>query len=172
MKTRHFALLAFLVAMPHVALGQSDHESMPSTVLGFLKPGTRVGIRSVEGTADVVLTVYDDEQYSIARVLGKRGPALTSAAALAKEYPAVRKQLNAYVEKLPQKDRDTDAEKIRVFPMVRTFFGTIRRIGDDFVLIELEGEAKQRRVLPKSKIGHIDLDGQAVRFLAPREARR
>ena len=75
------------------------------------------------------------------------------------------KELDAFVEKLAQEYPDAKAEKIKICPISGTHLGTIRGIGDDFVLFEFEGEARYRRVLPKSKIGHIDLDGQAVRFV-------
>ena len=63
------AILTLLVAMSHATFAQSDDASMPNTMLAFLKPGMRVGVRSVDGTTSVLLSVYADDQYTVARDL-------------------------------------------------------------------------------------------------------
>ena len=173
MQTLHLAILVSLIAMPTVAIGQSDDQLMPNTMLAFFKPGMHVGVRSFEGTADVALSVYDEEEYSIARVLRdrRRGSMRVSAVEFAKEYPLVRERLDAYLEKRAQVDPDATLDDVRVMPMSRTYLGIIRHVGDDFVLIDVGSEPLQRRILPVTKIGQIDLDGQAFFFLMTGEVR-
>jgi len=79
-------------------------------------------------------------------------------------HPAIKEQLDSYVEGIRKESPEANAGKVRVIPFARRFFRTISAVGDDYVLIDQEGETKRRRVLERSAIASIDLDAAAVQF--------
>jgi len=143
---------------------KSEEVSHPRTLLGFLEPGMHVGIHSVEGTTSVLLDVYTDAQFAIARDLISGGRVTGDAAELAAKYPEVRKKLDAFVAKLTQDAPDANPDDVRVLLLRRTTLGKISAIGGDYVLIERDGPAKRRLVIAQSCLSRIDLDAESIRL--------
>lgn len=144
---------------------KSEDDSLPSSMLGFLKPGMLVGIQTVEGTTSVLLDIYTAEQYEIAKDLSALGRTSVRAAKFCEDHPSVRKKLDAFVEQLTGNSPDANPARIMVFPLFRMSFGKITAVGDDYVLVRRDGKGKQRLVLARSSMARIDLDADPVRFV-------
>ncbi len=168
MANQKVAMIAVTALLVCAASASAEDESLPKNMLGFLKPGMRVGIRAVEGTTNVFLDVYTDEQYGVAldlaALVGRRSVAATK---FADDHPVIRKDLDVFVERLAERSPDANARNVTIFPLLRTSFGSISSIGDDYVLIDREGDTKRRLILARSSIARIDLDAEAVRFIHP-----
>ena len=161
---RFFKMLVVLT-VSNAAFAQTEHAVEPKTMLGFLKPGMHVGVRSITGTPSVILTTYTEGNYAVARDLQRDqsfGVNFGDAKKVAETNSTVRKELDAYLSR--QNLTDASTERIRIMPLVGTSLGTLVAIGDDFVLFELEGESKRRRIIPKASIGSIYLDANPIRF--------
>lgn len=78
---------------------------------------------------------------------------------------AVREELTALISR--RELSEPEVEGIRLIPLVRTSLATVRVIGGDFVLVELNEDTKRRRLIPKSRVGSIYLDANPVRFEVP-----
>ena len=164
MAKRAFGTVAILAFVLSPSAVQSDDGPLPDNLLGFLKPGMQVGLQSVEGATGFFVDVYTPEEYKIAIELSEAGARTSSAQEFAGTRPAVQKRLDAFIEKLREKSPEASVSRVWLMPLTRRWFGTISAIGNDYVLMTREGEAKSRRVLAESAIVRIDLDAEAIRF--------
>jgi hypothetical protein len=164
------AIVAFIMLCP--SAGLTEDSPLPNNLLGFLKPGMCVGVQSYEGAAHYSIEIYTQVQYQIAHSLPlSERRRLVKAQEIVDKYPAFKKTLNTFVETLREQTPDVDVERVFVYPQSsRKWFGTISAVGNDYVLIDREGEAKSRRVLAKSAIVRIDLDAEptTLRYFPPR----
>lgn len=161
MKRMVIAVLTVL-SIAGTTAAQSVENASPKTLLGFLKVDQQVGIRSVEGTSSVTFTTYSEKNFALAKMLAKEsGSSLRSAESMAETIPEVRKELDAYTSSL----KSPETQNRIMISVYRTTFGRISLIGDDYVVITLDGEKKLQRVIPKSKIGCINLDANPIHFL-------
>ena len=130
----------------------------------------RAGVQSVEGTTDVLIDVYTEDNYVIARRydvrnFAARGGDRPSAASLVETYPAVKEKLDAFVARLREDSPEANVDDVRTMIVSsRQWFGTISAIGRDYVLIDREGDTKHRCVLARSAIARIDLDAEPFQF--------
>jgi hypothetical protein len=167
MANRIFAAASIVALILCPTTTRSDDSSLPKNLLGFLKPGMRVGIQTFEGTTNVLIDVYTDEKSGIARDLATLEKRAVAAAELADDHPAIRNKLDAFIEKLLEKSPEANSEQVMVFPLHRTLLGSISSVGDDYVLIRRDGGMKRRLVLARSSISRIDLDAEPLRFFHP-----
>lgn len=160
--SRSVMILAFILNPCAV---RSEDGSLPENLLGFLKPGMRVGVLSVEGTTGVLIDVYTEEDYQIACDGVSLGRGLGAATSLVERYPAAKEKLDAFVTQLREKSPEANADDVRIVGVnSRQWFGAISAVGKDYVLIDQEGATKHRRVLAGSAIARIDLDAEPVHF--------
>lgn len=164
MRKRSVAFCAVLAVIICVTQVRSEEAALPKTMIGFLRPGMRVGIQSVEGTTNVKIDAYAEDQYKIALDVAGLGRQTLDAAKFAGNRPGVQKELDVFIERLIKKAPDADTSEVIVFPLFRTLFGTVVAVGDDYVLIDREGTRKRRLVLARSSVAQIDLDANALRF--------
>lgn len=164
--TRYRLLLQMLclLASATTAVAQTGVKpAVPATMLSYLDADMRVGIRSVEGTASVLLYIYTEEDYETALSINKGG--LTP-----NDNPVVKREVDAFMKRNGLVD-SPKGQVIIVPP--RQVYGRIEAVGDDYLLIGLEvdtksepkGKSRRRRIIPKSSIGSIDLDASPIRFL-------
>jgi len=122
-------------------------------------------MQSVDGTTSVILTVYDDTEFAIARDVSAFAGQKDGADQLAAKYPSVRRLLISFIEK-SSKDTsraETDSPNwIYLRLHARTTFGTIVAVGGEYLVIDFGGDTPRRTVLPQDSIGRIELDGQGV----------
>ena len=164
--TPRFLAIAIALAASNVAFAQNDAAAVPKTMLGFFKPGMRLGVSSIEGTTSVILRTYTEDDYKVARDLAKRlGASVKSAASVAETNASVRTQLQEYVSRLDLPDASIDG--IMIMPIVRISLGTVVAAGDDYLLLDLDGQPKRKRIIPKASIGTIYLDANPIRFFDP-----
>ena len=163
-----FLVLAFTFSLGNCVVAQSEVSSGPRTVLEFLNSGDLVGLKSIEGTTSVVISVYTKDKFELATQILDRGRATTNARKFAADNALVRKELENYIARSEATGLAED--KLMVMPLIRTTLGTIVQLGDDYVLIEFSGESKRRCVIPKASIGKIYLDASPIRFYGPRRA--
>lgn len=52
-------------------------------------------------------------------------------------------------------------------PLMRTTLGRVKAIGDNYSLIEIEGDEKPRMVIAELSISKVYLDAPPIRFLSP-----
>ena len=162
MTARLFVLLIVLCST-HTGLTQEPVEATPRTFLDYLKPELPIGVQSVQGT-DVIIHVYTSGDFeTAAMIVGYRSIFLASEVAEAND--AVREQLTAYLKEhaIPE----SEADSLRLMPLIRTSLATVSVVGNDYVLVELRSntKTKRRKLIPKSRIGAIYLDANPVRFL-------
>ncbi len=147
MANRILTTIAIVAATLCATLARSEDDPLPNNMLGFLRPGLRVGIQTVDGTTNILLNVYTEDQYGIARDLASLGrSAVAGRSKFADDHPVLRKKLDAFVERLVEKSPDANVDKVIVFPLSRQSFGSIAAIGDDYVLIDREASTKHRLI--------------------------
>mgnify|MGYP003667905605 CR=1 FL=1 len=150
----------------------------PKTMFAYLATGMHVGVKSVDGTASVLLFVYTDEDYETALATSKlagRGAVARDAAAI---NPAIQRELDAFMVR--HNLTEEAAERLFVISPFRTTFGTLGAIGDDYLMIEIDNDirvdanstSKRRRIIPKSSIGSINLDAKPVQIVDTRPPSR
>ena len=161
-------ILAILIAfaVSNASFAQENFAEFPNTMLGFLRPGMHLGITSVEGTTSVIIRTYSDDGYAVARDLAKQlGASLKSASSVAETNTTVRAELQAYVSRLSLPA--ASAGRIMIRPFARTLFGKVVVVGDDYFLLDLDGEQQPKRIVPKASVGTIYLDANPIRFINP-----
>ncbi len=127
-----------------------------------------IGMQAIDGSGLLVLHVYSEEEYQLAREIATLPVPQSglNASSLAKEYPSVKAKFERYIKTLPTDvGRDKLISSIIVSPPRMVSFGRVAAVGDDYVLVELEGKAKRRWVIPNHSIGRLNLDAQALSFL-------
>ena len=163
---RSFLSLLLMFGLCVSAASQAPIQSESRKMLRFLKSGDSVGVQAVDGTTSVVISIYTQEKYKLAKAISERGRATTNAQEFAAENELVRKALGKYV--LQHAGESLAEEELIVMPLIRTSLGTVAEIGDDYVLIELDDAAKRRCVYAKASIAKIYLDANPIRFYGPR----
>ena len=63
MTARLLAILALLV-LPTASSAQEPATAQPKTMFAYLATGMHVGVKSVDGTASVLIFVYTDDDYA------------------------------------------------------------------------------------------------------------
>ncbi len=148
------------------ALAQSAGPETPKKLLGFFKPGMNVGIQSDEGTLRVIIHTYTEMDFGVAKQIARYGRRMIAARELANENDLVRVALDQFIESL---DSATSAEDdISVMPLIRTSLGKLTAVGDDYLLIELDGKDTKRLVISESSISQVYLDASPIRFYSRR----
>jgi len=172
MTSRLLAILGLLV-LPTASSAQEPATAQPKTMFAYLATGMHVGLKSVDGTASFLIFVYTDDDYATVLTTCKFGQTNPIAKDVAKTNPAIQRELDAFVSHCVS--ADNSLEHVRIMPPFRTALGTLAAIGDDYLMIELDGDfgdikvkpnatPKRRRIIPKSSIGFIDLDAKPVHF--------
>ncbi|MCM2375258.1 hypothetical protein [Aporhodopirellula aestuarii] len=167
---RLLAILGLLI-LPTVSLAQEPATAQPKAMFAYLTIGMHVGIKSVDGTASVLIFVFTDDDYATVLATSKLAKNYPIAKDAAKTNAAIQRELDAFMSN--RGSANTSLEHVRIMPPLRTAFGTLAAIGDDYVMIELDGDikvepdatSKRRRIIPKSFIGSIDLDAKPVHFI-------
>ncbi|MCD0462035.1 preprotein translocase subunit YajC [Roseiconus lacunae] len=171
MKISRYSALVFLsLTMSACVNAHATDKPLPDTLLGFLEPGMRVATQYIEGTGDVKISVYDDAEYKVALDIAKENGSFLDAETLASKHQLVRRLLDDHLAKHDEQISAAARDDIRVYPLLRWHFGKIRRIGDDFVLIETED--KHRIVYSRSAITRIYLDSNPITFTTARKRNR
>ena len=156
--------LAFFLS--NAVFAQSDSEDSPKRFLEFLDPGTKLALTSIEGSGSVILRTFSDERYKVARSLEEQlGASFKQASYVAKTNAAVKSALENYVSK--NEVSDDLKKRIMIRPFVKTSFGTVIAMGEDYLLIEIEGEHEAKRILPKASIATIYPDSNPIRLIDP-----
>ena len=172
MTARLLAVLGLLV-LPTASSAQEPAATQPKTMFAYLSTGMHVGVKSVDGTASVLIFVYTDDNYTTVLGTTKFGQTYPIAKDAAKTNPAIQRELDVFMSNRGL--ADISFEHVRIMPPFRTAFGTLAAIGDDYLIIELDGDigdikvqreatSKRRRIISKSSIGLIDLDAKPVHF--------
>lgn len=144
-------------------VAQSDSERAPKTMLEFLKPGMHIGMQSVDGTTDIHVSIYTPDDYIIAKYVGRLPPFGSGSPPPPDATPAIKKKIMAYTTRLRLPGTRVDpAHHAR---LQRTTFATVRSVGDDYILVEIDRPSGRRRVVPRFAIGSITLDATPVQFL-------
>ena len=158
--------IAIVLATSSLACAQTDAGAAPKTMLGFLTPGTHLGITTVEGTTSVIIHTYSEDDYKVARELKVQlagSPKTASSVAETNAY--VRTKLREYATKHNLSDESKN--RIIIGASLRKSFGIVVAAGDDYLLLKLDGDDPKRRVIPKASIGTIYLDVNPVPFYDP-----
>lgn len=146
----------------HVFADDVSNDS-PESILGFFEPGMRVGVAVVEGTAMVRLLTYTEEDFQAALELVDVRGSLRRASILAESNAIVRDRFEKYAAR--NKLSDESKSNVMITIPLRTSMGTVRIIGEDYMLVEIEDDRKSRRVIPKTSIGMIYIDATPFSFL-------
>jgi hypothetical protein len=175
MANRIVHIAAILVCLSFPCIVRPEDNPSPRNLLGFMSPGMRIGVQSVEGTTNVFVDIYTEEQFAIANDLAIRAGRFgrfISAKEIVDAHPAISEQLDLYVKQLKRQSPEANADDVDVIPLFRRIFGTVSAVGDDYVMIDRGGKTKRRLVLSRSAIARIELDAKAVHFNYPRNRRR
>ncbi|WP_442508377.1 hypothetical protein SH528x_007346 [Novipirellula sp. SH528] len=158
--------VAITIAICTTARAQSPDTDLPEKLLGFITPGMRVGIQSVDGTTNVIVHCYSEANFTVAKEIARRGQRMIDAEELAKQNELVRVALVQYAER--PDFMASSADRVSVMPLIRTTLGQIAGVGYNYVLIEIDGEATQRLVISDACISKVYLDANPIRFFGPR----
>lgn len=167
---RYCFLLTFaLIVIATTSLAEPPAKLRPTNLIGFLKPGTHVGMTSEEGTNSVNLLIFDDDEYAVALDISKSLGEFVDAESLAKKHKLVRTRLDSHLARMSHREGAGTKSAIRVYPLRRMFVGTIRSVGDDYVLIEYvrffkNDEKSVQVVVSNSAIARIYPDSDPIHF--------
>ena len=155
-------IVTFAIVATGTKTGLTD-EPHPKSLVGLLTPDMRVGIHRFDGSAAFIISVYSEEQFAIAR--DSRNLTLDQ---LKEKYVAVKEQCEHTLEILST-TQHAETRKILEShkPEVRKdkaggLLGTISHVGEDYVLVTLDGLQERRLVLASQFISQIDLDASGV----------
>ena len=163
MTQKFLLILSLFLAVP--AFCNDPQQSR--RLLDFIKTDMLVGIQAIDGTTQLILHIYSKEEYPVAREIAElpRSQSGLRASSLAEKHPSVNAKLQRYIETLPEVDgRDNVVASLMVTPLIKYSFGRVAAVGDDYVLVELDGSSKRRRVIPRHSIGRLELDAEPVSF--------
>jgi hypothetical protein len=156
--------MTILVATSSIGLAQSPDTEVPMRLLGFFTPGMHVGIQSVEGSTNVIVYTYSEADFAVAKEIARRGRATIDAEEFATRSEPVRIALEQHLKK---SDPATSSEiNVWVMPLLRTTLGRVKAVGDDYILIEIDGEAKARMAIADLCVSKVYLDATPIRFLS------
>ena len=162
---RLFAIVIVL-ATSSLACAQTGAVAAPKTLLEFLSPGTHLGITTVEGTTNVIIHTYTEDDYKVARELKELlGGSPKTASSVAESNAYVRTKLREYAAK--HNLSDDSKNRIIIGAPVRTSYATIVTVGDDYILVNLDRDEDRKRIIPKSSIGTVYLDAKPAPFYDP-----
>ena len=161
-----FFTMALLLAASNISLGQSPNTEAPTRLIGFFTPGMGVGIQSIEGSSNVIVHTYTDANFAVEKQIQINGRDLGSidAAKFATQSEPVRTALEQHLKKLDA--ADASERKIWLMPLIRTTLGRVKAIGDNYILIEIEGDEKPRMVIAELSISKIYLNATPIRFIS------
>lgn len=159
-----FFTLTIFVAASSICFAQSPNTETPTRLLGFFTPGMQVGIQSVEGSSNVIVHTYSDANFAVAKEIAGRGSATIDAEVFATQSEPVRTALEQYLKR--SDSAAVSERKVWVMPLMRTALGRVKAIGDNYILIEIEGDEKPRIVIAELGISKVYLDATPIRFLS------
>jgi hypothetical protein len=161
-----FRILAMtiLVATSSIGAAKSQDTEVPKRLLALFTPGMHIGIQSVEGSTNVIVHTYSEADYDLAKEIARRGRATINAEKFANENPVVRAALEQH---LKRSDSETSPKNVQVIPLIRTTLGRVKAVGDDYILIEIDGDAKSQLAIAGFSVSKVYLDATPLRFLSP-----
>ena len=169
---QHCLPLTFaMVAFAATAFAEEPVERPPASLLGFLKSGLHVGIKSDAGNNSVNLLIFDDDEHAVALDVARSRGEFVDAESLSTKHKIVRRRLDSHLAKLRGEIGDAK-NAIRVYPLRGMFIGTVRSVGDDYVVMEYvrvnkNDEVKVKVVINKLAIARIYLDADPITFTSP-----
>jgi len=157
--------MTMVFAASSIGIAQAQDTEAPKRLLGFFAPGMPVGIQTVEGSSNVIVRTYSDVNFAVAKEIADRGPATIDAEELATQSEPVRAALDKHLKRLGSA---TSSEKIKVLviPLIRTTLGRIKAVGDNYILIEIDGEEKASVAITDASISKVYLNATPIQFLS------
>ena len=151
--------LLTLSALLAATAANAQQEPPPENLLGFLKPGAKVSVHMLPGGGDVMLRVFSPESYNIAKDSQN-----LSIEQLAEKYRSLANRIDQakrYLDRIHGiANAHVNADK------VQHNFGTLKAVGADYVLVEMEGIPDRRRVFSAGAIKRLYLDDPGVGLYA------
>ncbi|MCA9191943.1 MAG: hypothetical protein KDB03_09280 [Planctomycetales bacterium] len=166
-------LLSLILQGPPSLFAQAEGEEFPSSMLGFLKVGTRVGVhynQSPDRTGEqFTIGIYDESGWRMAVDARK-----LSNSELRKKYEIIDSLATQYLKeheesmskrsnKLPTGTRYAEPEISISFDR-SALLCTVLHVGSDYVLVSYGEQNNKRRVLPKHLIKYIYWDNNIPNF--------
>lgn len=152
-------LLFLLVALPIPTLAVAQEFAAPSSMVGFLQPGMKLGIRSTEGSSDIHIVIFSERAFAI-----ERDGRLMELAAIVEKYPEVAEAKDAALRAGPKSYVDGRGRLIELgVPSVerlsidrRLLLCSVSHIGADYMLVTLEESADNGDAQSPRKVYAID----------------
>ena len=171
---RLFLIFATALCLPSffgATLNAAD-EAFPSSLLGFIKPGMQLGVRSSRMDSLVTIEIYRDEQFRILRDardmsledLGKKYPQIADKAA--KALAEFTSSLEAQRTRTPQVANFPPSGKPTVSLAVdrEVLLCTVLYVGDDYFLVTYGDDNSKRQVIAKHAVTRMRWASADVRF--------
>lgn len=155
-------LLAYLTILP--VSGVYAEEEFPNSILGLVRPGMRVIVKSNDKDSSVTLTITDEETCKViddARNLG------LGVSELKEKYPSFAKRvkdvLAEYKPRISKEGNLPSGESVTEPDIVLQSGGswllpcTVKHVGDDYVLVSFERYNQTlTQAFPKALISRIN----------------
>jgi hypothetical protein len=156
--------LTMFFAASSIGFAQSPDTEAPKRLLGFFKPGMPVGIQTVEGSSSVIVRTYSDANFAVAKEIAGRGSVTIDAEEIAAKSEPVRAALEQHLKR--SNSAASSERSVWLMPLMRTTLGRVKAVGDNYILIEIDGEEKSRMAIADLSISKVYLDVDPIRFLS------
>ncbi len=150
-------LAAFWISLLAVTVS-AEESPLPKSLVGFLKPGMKIGVLATEKDSFIDIYIYTDEEFEV-RVASQLG---TPIEKLAKDIPALasaieRKRKEILAEEAAKYQGDPPAGELKFGLPARIGerYLTVIAVGDDYVLTQAASKSGFRRVYSAHTISKI-----------------
>lgn len=136
----------------------AQEELLPQTLVGFLKPQAKVSV-GMGANGSVSLLVFTPEGYKVAKE-----PEDVTLDQLVAKYPSVARRVQQAKEFVK---REHGVDNVSVgMDRFRYCIGTVVAIGKDYLLVDMEGMERRRRVIATRAITKLSIDNPGLGLLA------
>ena len=169
----------FIVILLAALCSQSCHtkaiaadDVFPTSMLGFVKPGMHLGIKSSPSNSFVTIEVYSEDQFQLAKDareltfedLGQKYPLVADQAAKAlKEYKAAVEARRLQSPKSAN-FRSPGEPTVALEVDRAVLLCSVLHVGEDYVLVAYGADSSKKQVIAKQSVSRIRWASDDLRF--------
>jgi len=156
----------------HVEAIAAD-DALPTSLLGFVKPGMHLGIRSSQSDSFVTIEIYSEDQFRLAQDvrdmklenLAQKYPQIAEKASKAlAEYKASVEARRLQNSKGPGSNFPPGEPAVALEVDPEVWLCTVLHVGEDYVLVAYGADNSTKQVIAKQVVSQIRWASDDLRF--------